>query len=202
MMTNSGWEDLDGKRRGMLLAGGAGCSGKNREADDYYATDPIAVELLLEKESFAPLVWECACGEGHLSNVLKEHGYQVLSTDLIDRKYGLVLDFLESNIRGEFDIVTNPPYAKATDFVLHALDLVGEGHKVAMLLKTTFLDGKERRAKIYESQPPKVIYVFSGRIACAKNGDFEKYRGCNAVSYAWFIWEKGFRGEPVVRWIN
>ena len=199
MMTKE--KDWAGNCNGVLLPQGISYTAE-REVNDYYATDPRALELLLEKESFAPFVWECACGEGHLSNVLKERGYEVFSTDLIDRGYGLVLDFLESNIRGNFDIVTNPPYSKATDFVLHALDLVGEGHRVAMFLKLSFLDGLKRRERIFESQPPKIVYVPSRRFACAKNGDFEKYRGADAVSYAWFIWEKGFHGEPVIRWFN
>lgn len=33
------------------------------------------------------------------------------------------------------------------------------------------------------------------------NGDFKKY-GNGAVRYAWFVWEKGFGGKPVVEWIN
>ena len=59
-----------------------------REQDDYYATDPKAMELLLEKETFSNNIWECACGSGELSNVLAAHGYNVLSTDLIDRNFG------------------------------------------------------------------------------------------------------------------
>ena len=64
-----------------------------REENDYYATDPKAVEMLLDVESFNPRIWECACGEGHISEVLKNHGYNVWSTDLIDRGYGDVKDF-------------------------------------------------------------------------------------------------------------
>lgn len=60
---------------------------RTRADYDYYATAPKAVEELLKVESFSPRVWECACGEGHISEVLFEHGYDVLSTDLIDRGY-------------------------------------------------------------------------------------------------------------------
>ena len=71
---------------------------QDAEAHDYYATEPKAVELLLEQEKFSPQVWECACGEGHISEVLKANGYNVLSSDLVDRGYGEVRDFL-SNLR-------------------------------------------------------------------------------------------------------
>lgn len=177
---------------------------KEREVNDYYATEPKAVELLLEKESFSPYIWEPACGEGHISKVLEAHGYQVLSTDLVYRGYGEGgVDFLKGINYLPRDIITNPPYKFAKDFVEHALDISVDGTKVAMFLKVQFLEGKERR-KLFEKYPPKVIYVASGRLLCAKNGEFEKMRqgGGSAVAYAWFVWEKGFNGAPVVKWIN
>lgn len=59
-----------------------------REKNDYYATDPKAMYKLLEFETFDKNIWEPACGEGNLSEVLKEKGYNVYSTDLINRGYG------------------------------------------------------------------------------------------------------------------
>ncbi len=183
---------------------------KEREQHDYYATEPKALELLLEKEHFHPYVWECACGEGHLSEVLKRYGYKVKSSDLIDRGYGgtEVIDFLkvtkeETEQDVPRDIITNPPYKYAKEFVEHALDVSMYGTKIAMFLKVQFLEGKARR-ELFERHPPKRIYVASSRLLCAKNGEFEKMRqgGGSAVAYAWFIWEKGYTGEPVVRWFN
>lgn len=60
---------------------------KDAEEHDYYATEPKAVELLLEQETFCPYIWEPACGEGHISKVLARHGYNVHSTDLVYRGY-------------------------------------------------------------------------------------------------------------------
>ena len=64
-------------------------STEEREQNDFYATEPKAVELLLKLEKFSPNIWECACGAGHLARVLKMYGYNVKATDLIDRGYGL-----------------------------------------------------------------------------------------------------------------
>lgn len=173
-----------------------------RETNDYYATEPKALELLLELESFDENVWECACGEGHLAKILEAHGHKVLSTDLIDRGYGLGgIDFLQCNIPYNGDIITNPPYKYALEFVEKAIDLIPVGHKVAMFLKLQFLEGKARRA-FFEKSPPTTIYVSSSRLHCAMNGDFDKYRKSNAVAYAWFIWEKGNTDAPVVKWFN
>ena len=70
-----------------------------------------------------------------------------------------------------------------------------------MFLKIQFLEGVKRR-KLFEKWPPKVIYVSSSRMRCAMNGDFEKYAKSNAICYAWYVWEKGYTGETILRWMN
>lgn len=164
-----------------------------REVNDYYATEPKAVELLLQKEKFSSIILEPSCGEGHISRVLLDNGYAVKSSDLIDRGFGEVKDFFEVD---DFcgDIITNPPYKIALDFVKHSLDIIPEGNKVAMFLKLQFLEGKARR-EFYKENSPKKIYVASGRLNCAKNGKFEEFKS-SAVAYAWFVWEKGYQGSP------
>lgn len=174
-----------------------------RQIDDYYATPPRAVELLLEQEKFSECIWEPACGGGHIVETLRKHGYMVYASDIVDRGYEgtSIKDFLEERQINKFDIVTNPPYKFAKEFIEHALNISADGVKVAMLLKIQFLEGAARR-ELFKKHPPKTIYVFSRRITCAKNGDFETYKGMNAVCYAWFIWLRGFTGNPVIKWIN
>lgn len=63
-----------------------------REENDFYATNPHAMEIALphlEDVGLSKNVWECACGQGHLSKVLENNGYNVYSSDLIDRGYGV-----------------------------------------------------------------------------------------------------------------
>lgn len=71
---------------------------KEREINDYYATDPIAVDALLQGGAeLNHKIWECSAGQGHLSERLIELGYEVRSTDLIDRGYGEGgIDFLQT----------------------------------------------------------------------------------------------------------
>ena len=172
-----------------------------REENDFYATEPKALELLLEKETFNEFVWECACGMGHLSKVLENKGYRVFSSDLVYRGYGVGgCDFLKQETKFSGDIITNPPYKFATEFVYKALDLIDEGNKVAMFLKIQFLEGKERR-KLFDKYPPKKVYVSTSRLKCAINGDFANVKS-SAVCYAWFVWEKGYKGLPTIEWIN
>lgn len=176
---------------------------EERQSEDYYATEPKAAELLLELEDFNHIIWECACGEGHLSKVFEKAGHKVWSTDLIDRGYGKQLDFLKTIGTFNLDIITNPPYKYATEFVEHALEIVEDGCKVAMFLKLQFLEGKKRKT-LFEKYPPKTVYVSSSRLLCAKNAEFEKMRegGGSAVAYAWFVWEKGYKGDTKIRWFN
>lgn len=188
----------------FVTLGASNHSTTEREDNDFYATEPKALELLLDLEDFDPYVWECACGKGHLSEVLKKRGYIVRSTDLIDRGYGESgIDFLQCNEKHNGDIITNPPYKYAQQFVEQALEIIPDGNRVAMFLKLTFLESKNRR-EMFERYPPEYIYVSSSRLQCAKGGDFETYKqsGGTAVAYGWFIWRKGFTGEPRVRWFN
>lgn len=176
---------------------------KERQLNDYYATEPKAAELLLEQEEFHHTIWECACGEGHLAKVFEAHGHEVISTDLVYRGYGdpEPLDFLNETIDDfEGDVITNPPYKFALEFVQRALDSIKPGRKVAMFLKLQFLEGKSRK-NFFQITPPRRVYVSSSRLKCAKNGEFESISS-SAVAYAWFVWEKGYTGETVVKWIN
>lgn len=175
---------------------------EERQIEDYYATDPKALEMLLNEVEFDHRVWECAVGGGHLADVLKNHHYNVKCSDIVDRGYPDtdIINFLEYQPkigRNDRDIITNPPYKYATEFVEHALDISMESVKVSMLLKIQFLESKKRR-KLFEKYPLQSVYVFSERIECAKNGDFT---GGSAVCYAWFIWEKGWFGQSEIRWL-
>src|SRR5574344_824330 len=87
-----------------------------RAEEDFYATDPSAVEALMKVEKFSHNVFEPACGEGHIAKVLESHGYKVLLNDIVKRNYGEYFpgDFLtiNSDEYAGMDIVTNPPYKK------------------------------------------------------------------------------------------
>ncbi len=191
------------KQTVFSMLGARNYAKEDREINDYYATEPKAVELLLEVEKFNPVIWECACGEGYISEVLKKHNYDVISTDLFYRGYGSkeTLDFLNVKFKDlDVDIITNPPYKYALEFLERAVDNVKTGRKIAMFLKLQFLEGK-RRKQFFLNTPPKVIYVSSSRLCCARNGKFSEQTG-KAVCFAWFVWEKGFKGNPIIKWIN
>ena len=141
---------------------------------------------------------------GHISKVLEQNGYSVYNSDMVYRGYDgtVIQDFLKYNTQNTMDIITNPPYKYAKEFVEHALEISADNVKVAMFLKLTFLESKSRKP-LFEKYPFRTLYVSSARLQCAKNGDFEKYNnGCGtAVAYGWYVWQKGFTGKPVIEWI-
>ena len=93
-MSNTDW--TGNSRSAHAILGARNYAHEDRQTDDYYATEPKAAVLLMDVEKFSPMIWECACGEGHLSKEFEKAGYQVYSTDLIDRGYGGIQDFLSS----------------------------------------------------------------------------------------------------------
>ena len=197
-------KDWSGNSKAVYVTNGdSSHSTRERETMDYYATDPRAVAELLQRETFCDDILEPACGGGHISEVLKAHSYNVVSADIVRRDYNgqdYAADFLRDPLTWGGDIITNPPYKYAAEFVEHALDVISDGHKVAMFLKLTFLEGEKRR-ELFKYNPPRKIYVFTKRINCALNGEDKYFNASSAVCYAWFVWEKGSTAKPVIDWI-
>lgn len=203
---------------------------KERQEDDLYCTSPDALELFAAHFPIHKKVWECSAGLGHLSHWLEEHGHDVLATDLRDRNVKGVIgnvDFLKvgtsdlfdkdygmdmlrdwyvkdnRNLSEPFDILTNPPYKYSTEFVLHALELIPDGGHVIMFLKTSFLEGTIRKREIYDINPPRYVFQYSGRQVCAKNGDFKAMEQVgSAVAYAMYVWSKHNKEhKSELRWL-
>ena len=192
----------EGYKHVFRILGASSHTDRNREENDFYATIPEAIDYLLEGGAvISHNVWECACGMGHLSKRLTELGYDVLSTDLVYRGFGVGgVDFLQQTTPFDGTILTNPPYKQALEFINHALELVPEGEKVFMFLKLQFLESRKRR-KLFDTKQLKTVYVSSSRISCADGGRFDR-NYASAISYAWYEFEKGYYGDPVIKWIN
>ena len=199
-------KDWTGNTKSVFSTLGANShSEHDYEEHSFYATDPNSLRTFLDEyhtqRKLSDKVWECACGNGVLSEVLKEYGYDVISTDLINRGYGMGgVDFLLQTDKVNLDILTNPPYKQALEFVKHALEIQEEGCKTIMFLKLQFLEGQKRYDELFKEQPPKEIYVHVKRQMCYMNGDMTN-KMSSAVCYCWFVWEKGFTGNPIIKWI-
>lgn len=185
----------------LNVLGASNHSDKERAKNDYYSTDPRATRALLDEECFDRIIWEPTAGRHMIVNELKSAGYEVRSTDLVDYgfKEDAQIDFLNYNRTWEHDLIFNPPYKFATEFVIKGLELLQPGKKMAVFLRTLFLEGQKRYEKIFKDNPPKTIYVFSKRVVCSTTDDHTEP---SAVSYSWFLFEKGYKGNPEIKWIN
>jgi hypothetical protein len=156
------------------------------DGPDFFPTPAWATHALLDNEQFEGDIWESACGNGAMSEVLERTGQRLISTDLYDRGYGEDgVDFLQSNRRAS-NVVTNPPYNAAEGFVRAGLK--SADRKVALLLRLAFLEGANRQRTIFTDAPPSRVWVFSERITFYPEGAIQK--GSGTTAYAWFVWDK------------
>ena len=172
---------------------------------EFYPTPPEATRALLSVEAFDGTIWEPACGEGHISKVLVNAGYDVVSTDLIARGYGTGdIDFVREAEPRAKHIVTNPPYGRGLGdaFVRHALTLTAKtGGSVAMLLNLASLSHPTRH-ELWTSHPPAAIYALD-ELVCWPEGRPELARSTTATHrYCWVVWKPGHVGRPSFWWLR
>lgn len=183
-----------------------------KESLDFAPTPPFATRALLRDvlphlgidTADLGLIAEPACGEGHMSAVLLDHGHQVRATDIAD--YGRdgrhapgwagISDFLTSDQRADW-IITNPPFGDLTlPFIKQALALADRG--VALFLRQQMLEGIERYQELYAERPPTLYAQFAERVPLAM-GRYDPF-GSTATAYCWLVWVKDVAPQPVF-WI-
>ncbi len=173
---------------------------KNREEHDFYPTHPGATRALLKVEKFDGAIWEPSCGEGDMSRVLEAGGYDVISTDLIDRGYGEGnRDFLMEWQPLAPNIVTNPPFRWAIEFTDRALQLTTG--KVALFLRLAFLEGVER-GKWFPNTPLARVWIMSRRVPMQRGKLQEEGDGHGVIAFAWFVWEHSHSGPPTLGFLD
>ena len=202
--------------KGSSLVGKS--STRVRVENDYYATPFESVRKLLDvhKLDTSTYILEPACGQGHIIKVLNErYDTPIVGTDIVDREkicdttypneFHKVnfLEQREETIKKPSTIITNPPFKLIQEFIEKSLDVVTDGGQVIMFAKIQLLEGKKRK-ELFKKYPPKYIYVFSERQTPLPNGSNLNENGkkwSSTMCFAWFIWEKDSKTEPIVRWI-
>lgn len=188
-----------------------------RDLNDFYATPPLAVKLMLEKleqydETDLGKVWEPCAGMNHITNVLKDYGYDVKTSDLnvlvdgvieqdfftTDEKFLDYIDLKDS----KFSIVTNPPYKFANKWYEHAMNILPEGGKLIQFVKIQFLE-TGGRYKLFKKWKPKYVWSMVRRFECAQGGDFKGKDGHGGIAmYCWVVTEKGYNGPTIFDFID
>ncbi len=168
------------------------------DGPDFYPTPAWATHALLDNEAFEGNIWECACGNGAMSDVIAAAGHDVHSSDLYDRGYGEVgVDFLQAQ-REVDNIITNPPFNSAEGFARVGLKLARK--KFALLLRLAFLEGANRANTLFVENPPARVWVFSERITFYPAGAVQQ--GSGTTAYAWFVWDKSANGPTELKWLK
>ena len=162
------------KDTGAKIIGGNGI----RIENDFYPTPPEVTAALMD---FLKLpictVWEPACGELAISNVVKRYGHSVISTDLVTG------DSFFSTHREADAIITNPPFKLAGEFISKA---VKDAPVVAMLLKTQYWHAA-KRSKLFIDNPPAYILALTWR----PNFFGDKATGSPTMDFIWTVWKEG-----------
>ena len=185
-------------------------SGYQREGRDFYATPSWVTEALLRHVQFRGPVWEPCCGDGAMSSVMAGHGYDVVSTDLVDRGFGTPgLDFLACDTvpGGCRSIVTNPPYgdtgshlgqsrspAAMMRFLRHSLAMTASVQgQLALLVRLQWIAG-QRVAQVMSAAPFSAVIVLTHRIQW-----FDMGERTNAAQHhhAWVVFDHAHpAGKP------
>lgn len=193
-------------------------SNYEREKLDYYPTPPWATQAVIPslKDYISDLsgtqsyIWECACGEGHMSEVLKRsfRNIKIISSDIINRGYPdqtQEIDFLKFQntgmSSGKWNIVTNPPYGKILNpFIEKALELTKPSKGVVAFLMRNEVDSAKGRAKFFSNHP-----AFAEKFVLLKRPRWVEYKEGDASprhNYSWFIWDWNKDPEelPIIRY--
>ena len=165
---------------------------------DFYPTPRWATYALINSEHFDGDIWEPACGDGSMSEVLAETGNLVISSDLFERGYGEGgINYLTED-RRVANVITNPPYNAAEGFVTKSLEVAEK--KFALLLRLAFLEGASRANTIFHKNPPSRVWVFSERITFYQKGAV--IAGSGTTAYAWFVWDKASSRPTELAWLR
>ena len=149
----------------------------NRIERDYYPTPPEATQALLNFLEIPKnmIIWEPACGKGHMVDVMKNNGYQVIGTDIISGT-----DYLTEPLPLCDWIITNPPFNQSQEFIERSIE---HGKPFAFLLKSQYWHARKRYDLFYQHNPQYVLpltwrpdFLFGAR------------GGASLMDVIWVVW--------------
>ena len=164
---------------------------RKRKKSDFYETTYSMTLQLLEREKLIGTILEPACGNGAIKKLLPDNtiGYDIETNFLTETKnYNTV--------------ITNPPFSLAYEFILKAKEIATD--KIIMLLPLSYLHGKKRYDAIWTDKifPLKSIYVFTRYPMLGEELREDGKYNTGMMVYAWYVWEKNYEGNPIIKWID
>jgi len=167
---------------------------------DNYETAAWAVSALLDELhrhgiAIGPKVYDPCCARGAILHELarRRPDLELIGSDIREGKrlecgaaYS-VNDYLIGCVpeaRGA-DVITNPPFTHADQFVLRALE---DGARlVAILQRTQYMEGDQRYEALFRDHPETAIFHFVNRVSLEKEG-LARLTASGMMTFSWFIW--------------
>ena len=169
----------------------ANAGAKDRPDTDFYPTPASVTQVILDwlKLPTGTTIWECASGEGHMAEVMREYGYYVESSDL----YHTGLDFRMAGLPNAVDwIITNPPFIVSEDFIHHAHALQPRGG-FAFLLKSQYWHAMKRNDLFYQIRPFAVL-----PLSFRPDFLFGKKAGAPTMEVLWTVWKAPYDNQQTI----
>lgn len=164
---------------------------KARGLDAYFTPAEATISLLyLERQYLPRSVWDPFAGDGAITTLMAQHGYEMWASDI--RDYGLagclIADYRTVDLPdGVQAIVSNPPYAWALEFAERAISQVGY---VAFLLRSNFLIEAGGRDRFFEEHPVTRVYHSSQRLPRMHRFGWTGKRTSSLTPYSWAVWDR------------
>ncbi|ANA14185.1 TRM11 family methyltransferase [Acetobacter oryzifermentans] len=176
-------------------------SGYERHTDDWYVEPAWCVHALVKGERpFVGTVLDPCCGGGNIVQSLCSNEIEAMGADIRDRADGMYprMNYEQSlHALRPTSVVSNPPYGVAQEFIMACLDETKD--RVCVLLRLAFLEGIQR-GEWFPHVPLARVWVSSKRISMPPGGTDIPAKG-GAIAYAWFVFEHGWKGDPVVKFL-
>lgn len=147
----------------------------NRNKNDFYPTPKEVTQAFLNAVDWPSnlRVWEPACGQNHMVNVLRTHFDSVIGTDIEN-------DFLTAEMMDVDACITNPPFNLSVEFIKKATLYP----YAAMLLKSTYWHSA-KRTKLFYDRPPSKILCLNWR----PQFDQRIEKSSPTMDFIWTVWE-------------
>lgn len=162
---------------------------KERSKRDFYPTPPEVTEALVHFLGLKNLtIWEPACGQKDMAQVLRDAGNAVIATDIQSG-----VDFLTCQPMECDWIITNPPFKLADQFITRCAET---GKPFALLLKSQYWHAKRRR-ELFDIYTPSFVLPLMWR----PDFLFKEQRKNKApmMDVIWNVWMPPYKGNTIYR---
>lgn len=179
-----------------------------RDEFDWYVEPRECSLALFRHENFFGKVWDPACGSGRIIEIAKYCGIEAVGSDIVTRSEYCEreIDFLGgvASYPDFLNIVMNPPFKHAEEFVRKAIDIAPASGKIAAILPIVWLAGFSSKRNWLPLSPLRKVFPISPRPSMPPGAVIRagERPGNGTKDFCWLVWEKGYSGKAEVEFLN